>query len=109
MMVENTSAGLKTVLAVLILGAVAGLGHAQTVTPIFSFHGPDGGNGSTPLVQGRDGNLYGTTTTLGTSDFGTIFKVTPDGQHTVIHNFTGGEGYFPSGLVLGTNGKFYGP
>src|SRR5258708_1147783 len=108
MMINNVSAQLKAILVMVVFIADASLGRAQTITPVFSFHGNDGGYGTTALVQGRDGNLYGTTAILGTSDFGTIFKITPDGQHTLIHNFTGGEGYFPSGLVLGTNGRFYG-
>ena len=105
-MVKNPSAAAKVILVLLL--TIATFGRAQTVTPIFSFHGPDGGYGASPLVQGRDGNLYGTTTELGTFDFGTVFEITTSGQHTVVHNFTGGEGYFPSALLLGTNGKFYG-
>jgi uncharacterized repeat protein (TIGR03803 family) len=46
----------------------------------------------TTLVQGLDGNLYGTTTYGGTSNVGTVFKVTPEGTVTTIHNFDYADG-----------------
>jgi uncharacterized repeat protein (TIGR03803 family) len=90
---------------------------AQTFTNLLDF---DGANGSypqpAPLVQGIDGNFYGTTGGGGLFDScmygtcGTVFKITPGGTLTTLHNFTGGEdgsGPMP-GLVLATNGYFYG-
>src|ERR1035438_9873932 len=73
-----------------------------------------GANGNQPfmenLVQGKNGSLYGTTTYGGTSGNGTIFKVTPTGTLTTIYNFANTpDGANPdAGLVLGTDGKFYG-
>src|ERR1035441_10414158 len=73
-----------------------------------------GANGNLPfmenLVQGKNGSLYGTTTYGGTSGNGTIFKVTPTGTLTTIYNFANTpDGANPdAGLVLGTDGKFYG-
>jgi uncharacterized repeat protein (TIGR03803 family) len=61
------------------------------------------------LAQGRDGNLYGTTSAGGTSDMGTVFQITPSGTITTLHNFSGLDGQNPDGgLVLGTDGNFYG-
>ena len=60
------------------------------------------------------GNLYGTTPWGGTGcggvGCGTVFKVTPDGTETVLHNFAGGtDGSTPSaGLVRDGQGNLYG-
>jgi len=63
------------------------------------------------LAQGTDGALYGTTSSGGSSYYGTVFKVNPDGSgFTVLQNLdystTGGASY--SGLVRGTDGALYG-
>ncbi len=52
--------------------------------------------------KGLDGALYGTTSGGGTGDnnFGTIFRVTLDGQLTTLHEFTDADGDVP---VLGTD------
>ncbi len=74
----------------------------------------DGANSYAPLVQGIDGNLYGTTLGGGNSKgFGTVFKITPGGSLTTLHSFctqTGcADGKFPqTGLVQASNGNFYG-
>jgi len=71
------------------------------------------------LVQGIDGNFYGTTYGGGTHDTeycettgcGTVFKITPQGKTTILHSFSGynTEGSAPIGnLLLGSNGNFYG-
>ena len=80
-------------------------------TSLFSFNGTDGEYpfdfGS--LVQGRDGNFYGTTLIGGIHGAGTIFKITPGGALTPLHSFDGTDGSDPeSGLVLGFDGYFYG-
>jgi uncharacterized repeat protein (TIGR03803 family) len=61
------------------------------------------------LVQGTDGNFYGTTYG-GTYNLGTVFKITPDGKLTTLHSFANApDGEYPwAGLVEGTNGDFYG-
>jgi uncharacterized repeat protein (TIGR03803 family) len=61
------------------------------------------------LAQGRDGSLYGTLPSGGTSNHGTVFKITPTGAITNLYNFAGRDGLTPaSGLTLGTDGNFYG-
>jgi uncharacterized repeat protein (TIGR03803 family) len=76
-----------------------------------------GKNGSGPewetLVQGTDGNLYGTTTFGGTHKDGTVFKITPSGKLTSLYSFCSlancadGMKAF-SGVVQGLDGNFYG-
>ena len=72
----------------------------------------DGMNPETGLVVGANGNLYGTTISGGTNGAGTIFEITPAGVLTTIYNFCSlrncSDGDFPSGLVLGGDGNFYG-
>ena len=67
-----------------------------------------------PLVQGTDGNFYGTTFQGGTNnDTGTVFQITPSGTLTTLHSFCPqsgcADGQYPyAGLVQGTDGNFYG-
>jgi uncharacterized repeat protein (TIGR03803 family) len=66
------------------------------------------------LVQGTDGNFYGTTSSGGSeSNGGTIFKITPGGKLTTLHLFCmqtncADGGNSSAGLIQGTDGKFYG-
>jgi len=63
---------------------------------------------SGPLVAGLDGNLYGTTFAGGTSNMGTIFKMTTAGAIIILHNFSGTDGATPEGLVQESDGNLYG-
>lgn len=86
--------------------------HAQTFTDLHDFNcSTDGCIGRYPgtVAQGRDGNMYGSLPIGGTSNNGTVYKITPAGTLTAIYNFSGTDGYGPySGLTLGTDGNFYG-
>src|SRR5207249_1841382 len=69
-----------------------------------------GGNLYAGLIQGTDGALYGTASNGGSSGYGTVFKLNPDGTgFTVLKNFdnstTGGYPY--AGLIQGTDGALY--
>ena len=62
------------------------------------------GDGSVPqagLIQGFDGNFYGTTSGGGTDGSGIIYKITPAGVLTILRSLTGGtQGSYPvAGLV----------
>jgi len=70
-----------------------------------------GGNPYAGLIQGTDGALYGTTSNGGSSQYGVVFKLDPDGTgFTVLQNFdyftTGG--YLYGGVIEGTDGALYG-
>ncbi|MGH7972524.1 MAG: choice-of-anchor tandem repeat GloVer-containing protein, partial [Limisphaerales bacterium] len=73
----------------------------------------DGANPLSPLLEGADGRLYGTTYGGGgTNNAGLVCAITKDGsQYQVLWRFIGinGDGAHPSGnLVLGANGALYG-
>jgi uncharacterized repeat protein (TIGR03803 family) len=86
---------------------------AQTYQDLFDFNCP---TGCAPydygrLTRGTDGYLYGTTGYGGTTNQGTIFKVTTTGMsYIVLWNFDGTSGYLPlGGLTLASaDGNFYG-
>jgi len=101
----------------------------STMTTLHNFNGTDGANPVANLIQGTDGNLYGTTPLGGAggcagSQFtpngcGTIFKITPAGVLTTLYSFgvgtapsaypTPADGANPNApLVQGSDGNFYG-
>jgi len=100
----------KTLEAVFVCCAAAGVTAAQTYTTLHNFTGPDGANPYAPLIQGFDGNLYGTTEYGGANNYGTVFKITPKGEFTTIHSFgLANDGAFPEGgLALDVKGNLYG-
>ena len=116
---RGKSGGLKTAGLVFLLSiATAIAAPAQTFTTLHSFTGADGNVPQGTLIQGVDGNFYGTTYeggangSSGTPD-GTIYKITPQGTLTILHSFCsqtgclGGAAPF-AGLLQGNDGNFYG-
>jgi uncharacterized repeat protein (TIGR03803 family) len=100
------SEGLGTVFKMTPLGAL---------TTFYSFSDIDGANPVAGLVQGADGNFYGTTENGGAYEdrwgdtFGTVFKITTNGTFTSLYSFSGSDGANPAaGLVPGADGNFYG-
>lgn len=77
---------------------------------IFLASGSQGCNPFAPLVQGTDGNFYGTTSTGGSGvGGGTLFKITPAGKLTVLFNFDKTHGSEPiAPLIQASDGNFYG-
>ncbi len=74
----------------------------------------DGANPGYGVIQGSDGNYYGTTSSGGKGGDGTIFRISPAGVLTTLYSFcsqsTAGcaGGASPYGLVEGSDGNFYG-
>ena len=92
-------------------GTVFKISTNGVLTSLYSFTGGnDGGNPYAGLVQGSDGNFYGTTENGGTNNWGTVFKIGTNGALTSLHSFTGGDdgGNPEAGLVQGSDGNFYG-
>jgi len=73
----------------------------------------DGDQATSALVQGTDGNFYGTASSGGANSQGTVFKITPMGTLTTLYAFCSqtscADGQSPlAGLIQATNGAFYG-
>ena len=73
----------------------------------------DGLNPFAGLIQGTDGNIYGTTQGGGAHDDGEIFEITPDNTFTILYSFCSQsgclDGEFPqTGIIQGVDGNFYG-
>src|SRR6266403_1453185 len=108
----------------LVLMATALVASAQTITTLHSFTFDDGanpnlttptqgGDGAIPdagFLLGRNGLLYGTTSSGGASGNGEVFHLNSQtGALTVLHSFAGSDGASPEApLTLGPGGKYYG-
>ncbi len=93
------------------LGAAFKVDTLGNATLLHSFAGTaDGENPAGGLTLGTDGNFYGTTVLGGTTQSGTIFKMTSSGTVTVLYNFLGtSDGSFPyAAPLLGSDGALYG-
>src|SRR5262249_9400013 len=100
---------LAIVAAIIAIGCITV--SAQTLTTLHSFNRADGSSPEAALVQGSDGNFYGTTPLGGAHAKGTVFKINATGNLTTLHSFSGspGDDAIPiGGLVQGSDGNFYG-
>lgn len=80
---------------------------------LYGFKG--GTRGCSPaqgLIMDKAGNMYGTTYGCGTSKYGTVFKLTPQGEEIVLHEFRGGssDGAIPAygHLIMDKADNLYG-
>jgi uncharacterized repeat protein (TIGR03803 family) len=96
-------------------GTVFRISPSGSDTTLYSFgsYANDGANPYAGLVQGRDGNFYGTTANGGSGFIGggTVFRISSGGSYTTLYSFVGfsNSGANPyAGLVQGSDGNFYG-
>jgi uncharacterized repeat protein (TIGR03803 family) len=95
-------------------GTIFKLTPSGMFTTLHIFVGTDR-DGPNWLVQGTDGNFYGTTLRGGAFigngcavGCGTVFQMTPSGTVTTLHSFDCFDGDLAYGLMQPTNGTFYG-
>jgi uncharacterized repeat protein (TIGR03803 family) len=86
-----------------------------TLTTLVAFAGTNGAHPYAGVVQGGDGDFYGTVYWGGDplvnsgNGYGSVFKLTPAGALTTLVSFTGDNGAYPfAGVTQGTDGNIYG-
>jgi uncharacterized repeat protein (TIGR03803 family) len=96
------------------VGAIFKITPSGSETILHSFSGPPG-DGKYPqgnLIEGSDGNFYGTTYLGGTEDRGTVFRITPAGVETLIYSFKGATAsdgaWVWSGVIEAADGSLLG-
>jgi len=94
-------------------GVVFKIDNKGKETVLYTFTGYDGRAPVGTLLRQTDGTLYGTTWYGGQSNiyyYGTVFKLDPAGNETLLHVFTGGsDGAYPlAGLTMDQSGNLWG-
>ncbi len=98
-------------------GTVYRMSQGGTLTTLANFYNNtnstlSGNNPQSSLVQGADGNFYGTTNSGGANGVGSIFKMTPAGDVTILVSLNSTSVPLGSnpicGLTVGADGNFYG-
>lgn len=94
-------------------GTIFRISAEGSLATLHAFDDSDGAGPYAPLVQGLDGNFYGTTAAGGAHEQGTVFKMSPTGTLTTLYSFCAQDhcrdGAEPTdGLVQATDGNFYG-
>jgi uncharacterized repeat protein (TIGR03803 family) len=110
----NSISVLALCLTVLLLTLSTAV-RAQDVEPTILLHGftKSATDGITPygnLLQGKNGDLYGTTFGAGAHGGGTVFKIKTDGSgFTLLHSFNSSDGANPAAsLIQWQDGCLYG-
>jgi uncharacterized repeat protein (TIGR03803 family) len=102
-------------LALAFLAPVSGA-QAGGYKVVHTFSGQTNGDGEEPwasLIKDGAGNLYGTTLAGGANNWGTVFRIAPDGAESVIYSFCEkkncSDGQLPhDALIMDKAGKLYG-
>ncbi len=94
-------------------GTIFKITSAGTLTVLYNFCAKskctDGANPLGELVQANNGIFYGTTSSGGIANKGTVFRISSAGKVNTLHRFSGSDGAAPfAGVVQAKDGKFYG-
>ncbi len=106
-------------------GTVYEISTAGELTVLHTFQGQDYDDGATPthgVIQGTDGNFYGTTAQGGANGLGFVYKMTPNGElkglpaipplppSSFDYSFTTTDAEYglPRALAQGSDGNIYG-
>jgi uncharacterized repeat protein (TIGR03803 family) len=96
-------------------GVVYRIDQAGNETVLHSFDtGPNGSTGPDGIlprgniITDSAGNLYGATARGGKYNAGAVFKIDTDGNESILHNFGGSQGVFPTSLIRDSGGNLYG-
>jgi len=104
-------------LCLYVVASLLGMAHSQadvTYEVLTDWStGPDLRSYKNKLVEGADGDFYGTSAGGGAFGHGCIFRMSPTGDITVLASFTGVSGDLPGAepqgrLLLASDGDFYG-
>jgi uncharacterized repeat protein (TIGR03803 family) len=86
----------------------------QTYTVIYAFTAQDNLYAGSTLAQDAQGNLYGASWDSSqkcpqATVCGAIYKITPTGTETILHEFTGSpDGEYPNAVTIDATGNLYG-
>jgi len=89
-------------------GSLFDFSNGGVTTYFITFNTIDGAVPSPHMLLGSDGNLYGADLAGGTFGYGVLFRLTPAGKYTKLHEFNGGDGEGPFSLVEASDGNIYG-
>ena len=91
-------------------GTIFSLTPSGSLSTLYVLNSPDGSYPAAGLIQGTDGNFYGTGYQGGVNGAGTIFQTTPAGVEKTLASFDGynNGGNPDAALVQGADGCLYG-
>jgi uncharacterized repeat protein (TIGR03803 family) len=109
-MLGKSATALALTLMAAAVSANPARGQPFAYTILHNFGIQDGNNPFAGVIRDQQGNLYGTTFNGGTLGEGTVFKLDPAGNLTVLYNFNEGTpGAFPyAGVIRDSSGNLYG-
>ena len=94
------------VFGVQVTGTVFQIDSSPALSTLHRFGWQDGTDPAY-LLQASDGYIYGTTSSGGTDNLGTVFRMDLAGNVTELHSLAG-DGRGPANLIEASDGKIYG-